>query len=171
MWNSWLACNQHRDCCRREVYESRNQASWLGQTPSAPEGRAEGLKVACKIANKLNDHGARTEKSLAKFEAITDLLIESDAGYLQWFTPTTEQDKTNLKVARQEYATLLENTEPAIEGVRYFRQSQIGLKGTSQDLNTALNRMIDTSDRIIVAMQKPAPHWREAIALSGRKLG
>jgi hypothetical protein len=60
-------------------------------------------KRARETAAKLNKHSAKMEKSLNKLEQITELLIESDSGFINWFSPETEQQKEQLISQRQIY--------------------------------------------------------------------
>jgi hypothetical protein len=57
-----------------------------------------------------------------------------------------------------------------MESVKGFRDAQLSNHGTSQDLNTAINRMVHVSEGVIAIMGKVKNRWQEIIRIIDRKL-
>lgn len=128
------------------------------------------LRITSKAAAKLNKHSAKMEQQLSKLEKATNLLIESNVGYLSWFTPQSEQDEQRLINERASVVLILNTTLSSLAAVQSFRESQLALMGVSQELNTAINRMVHTTDGVIEFMHKSGNHWQELIEIIDGKL-
>jgi hypothetical protein len=128
------------------------------------------LRISTRVAERYERHSMEMEKHLGKLEATIDLLIESNIGYLKWFTPSTEEQVQQLKEDRQSMLTLRSVNEESLKGIRGFRQSQLSLTGQSQELNSAINRLVDVTDGIMAVMTKAHQHWGEMIAIMDSKL-
>lgn len=128
------------------------------------------LRISSKTASKYNWHSEKMERQLLSLEQTTDLLIESTLGYLNWFIPKTEEDVNRLLNDRASLAKLTNITSGCASSIQLFRESQVSLWGTSQDLNTAINRMVNFTDGVLQFMQKAERHWGELIKSIDKKL-
>ncbi|HVS82323.1 MAG TPA: hypothetical protein VHE60_11380 [Pyrinomonadaceae bacterium] len=125
--------------------------------------------IASRTAKKLNKHSRKLEQQLAKLEKTTDLLIESNVGYLTWFSPSTEQEQQKLASDRTALIRLLDITRNATKTMQEFRDSQDSTKGISQELNTALNIMSHVTEGIVAFLRKADKHWQELIEIIDNK--
>jgi hypothetical protein len=127
-------------------------------------------RIASNTAAKMNKHSAKMEERLTKLQETTDLLIESNVGYLNWFTPETDEQLNQLSRDRQSLVTLHEITAGALVSIEGFRDSQNSIRGMSQEMNTAINRMVHVTTGVIAFMHKADEHWEELIEIMDRKL-
>jgi len=115
-------------------------------------------KLASDHAVKMNKHAAKLEAYVSKFEEETNLLIESNMGFIRWLEPDTKDNKDVLSIYQQVYSGLIGSVHSSLESMEAYQQSYIASKGTSQELNTVANRMITVIDRIIVVHKKTEEH-------------
>jgi hypothetical protein len=126
------------------------------------------LRIASSVAAKLDKHSVRMEQLLTEFEDITNLLIESNVGYMT--SPVMQQAKQQLMNDRVALETLLNTTTAALGSVGSFLDSQNSLRGFSQDLNTSINHMVYVTGGVIAAIHRAKNHWIELISIIDEKL-
>jgi hypothetical protein len=129
-----------------------------------------GQRIAARTAKKLNNHAAEMQSYLTKVEATSNLLIESITGYTNWFpVDTTEQAQVLLtnKVALEKMLLILRASVGSTQG---FRDSQQGLYGMSQRLNTAVNRMVSVTDGVLSFLKESVDQWDRVVELMSDKL-
>ncbi|HEY2960828.1 MAG TPA: hypothetical protein VGJ37_00305 [Pyrinomonadaceae bacterium] len=127
-------------------------------------------KIAARTAKKLNSHAAAMESYLTKIELTSNLLIESITGYTTWFPVGTDEQAEVLMgevVALEKMLAVIRTTVSTTES---FRDSQEGLYGVSQELNTAINRMINVSEGIARFFKNSVTRWSKVISLMKDKL-
>jgi hypothetical protein len=129
-----------------------------------------GHKIASRTAKKLNKHAAEMQSHLSKLEEVSSLLIESITGYTTWFPVSSDEQAQVLINDKTSLENLLAITTSSIGSTQFFRDSQQGLYGISQELNTATNRMVSVTDGLIDFLQKSTGKWSEVIALLNNKL-
>jgi hypothetical protein len=129
------------------------------------------LRISSGVAERYERHSIEMENHLDRLRETVDRLIESSVGYLHWFTPNTEEQLQQLNKDRQAMETLRTVTEASLENISGFRQSQLSLMGQSQELNTAINRLVSVTDGISDTIKKAYRHWGEMIAIMDNKLG
>jgi putative transposon-encoded protein len=127
-------------------------------------------KIAAKTAAKLNRHSETMEQDLTEFERITDSLIESSIGYLTWFTPDTPEKVGELSQYKSTLNALLTVTQTSVDSMEGFRDSQNSLRGISQELNTAINRLVHVTEGVIAVMNKAENLWQALIKMIDTKL-
>ncbi len=127
------------------------------------------FRIASRTAARMNKHSGRLEHHLEKLTTTTDLLIESNIGYLKLVTPSTEQEKQKLQNERASLDKVLKITQSAQASMEGFRDSQNSVRGISQELNTAVNRMVHVTEGVIAFMRKADGHWRELIRIIDSK--
>lgn len=128
------------------------------------------LKLASENAVKMNKHAAKLEKYATKFEETTNLLIESDMGFVSWYMRTAEHDREGLTAFQNSCSTLIESVRGSLVSMEQYRETYMASKGTSQDLNTVANRMVHVIERIITVHQKTEKHYQELVRLVDAKL-
>jgi hypothetical protein len=129
-----------------------------------------GQRIAARTAKKLNNHATEMQSYLTKVEATSNLLIESITGYTTWFpVNTTEQAQVLItnKVALEKMLTILRASVGSTQG---FRDSQQGLYGISQRLNTAVNRMVSVTDGVLSFLRESVDQWDQVVELMNDKL-
>jgi hypothetical protein len=150
----------------------------LGETSKAASKKIESTagnlnkrqKVTSDTAKQLNKHALVMERHLAKLEGINDILIESNKGYIEWVTPTTTEIAENLRAFRTVFLTLRDGAHDSKLSTQSYRERQLGLKGISQELNTAINRLASVTDGIVAEIQKSEDHYGELVEIIDKKL-
>lgn len=127
------------------------------------------FRISNNMARKLSKHARQLEGQLSSLQEITDLLVESTEGYLTWFTPDNEEQKATLLNDRKSLVTLLEVTGGSLVSMKAFRDSQVAIRGISQGLNTAVNRMVGVTEGIITFMRRAETHWQKMIQIIDSK--
>ena len=127
-------------------------------------------KIAGKTATKVTREAVKLEQHLTEYERIIDLWIESSTGFLTWYTPTTEQEQQELIIYRTALTGLLTATQGSVASMEGFLDSQNGIRGISQELNTAVNRLTNVTRGIIEVTLKAQRNWEGLINLIDEKL-
>ena len=85
-------------------------------------GRSAGIlhRIAFKTAFRLNKQSGEMERRVARLARITELLIESNVGYLNLFAPETEEQMSQLLNGRASLVILLEATRETLSSVEAF---------------------------------------------------
>lgn len=143
---------------KRVVGAKSNLLGWVGH------------KIASRTAKKMNKHAAAMQLLLSKLKVTSDLLIESSTGYMTWFTANTEEEAQTLIGNRVALSNLLVAMRASIGSTQGFRDSQKGIYGISQELNTAVNRMLHVTDGVITFMQEGEVKWSQVIEIIDTKL-
>lgn len=130
----------------------------------------EGHRVAADTAARYDKHSIKLERQLTALEKVFDTLAESQIGYMTWFIPTTQEQREQLVNDRQALNTLRDITRNTIVSTIGFRDSQIAIKGISQVLNTAINRLVNVTDGLIAVLHKAENLWEELIKIIDEKL-
>lgn len=128
----------------------------------------QGLKIAADSAASYNKYSTRLENQLSRLTEIIDLLIESNVGYMSSPAATLPE---RLVKDRNDIDVVLTITRSSLESTRLFRDSLAGLKGNSQELNTAINRLINLTGGINSQMQRMETHWVQLSRIIDDKLG
>lgn len=129
-----------------------------------------GHKIASRIAKKTNRHAAAMEVHLSNVKATSDLLIESITGYTTWFVANSPEQAQTLignRVSLQQMVTVMRESIGSTQG---FRDAQQGIYGISQELNTAVNRMVNVMDGVLAFLRESDTKWMRVIKLTDNKL-
>lgn len=105
--------------------------------------------VARRTGKKLNKRSAILEQMLERLDSVSALLLESNLGYVRWFTPNTPELRQKFENDRNGMVSMLDTTREVIPVIEGFRTQQASLRGLSQDLNTAVNRMEHATTNLI----------------------
>jgi hypothetical protein len=107
---------------------------------------------------------------LGKLEETSNLLIESITGYTSWFPVDTPESAQILLANKAGIEKMLAVIRTSIGSTEGFRDSQQGLYGVSQRLNTAVNRMVSVSDGVVSFLRDSVDRWDQVIELMNDKL-
>jgi hypothetical protein len=129
-----------------------------------------GHKIASRTAKKTNKHAAAMEVHLSNVKTTSDLLIESITGYTTWFTANTPEQAQTLISNRTSLEQMVAVMRDSIGSTQGFRDAQKGIYGISQELNTAVNRMVNVIDGVLTFMRDSDVKWKRVIELTDRKL-
>jgi hypothetical protein len=133
------------------------------------KGDALRLKVARQAADNLTKHSQKMETQLARLEELNVVLIESSAGYLTWLASQGTGREAQLTSLRNSLQEVLDTTRASLTTIQVFRDKQDAVRGWSQDLNTAMNRLAYVTDGIIAVTQISEKHWEGILHLIDQK--
>lgn len=122
----------------------------VGRKPTPKRGR----KIAAAMAKALHKSCGTLERKIADADGAVDLFMESHIGYLQWQLSNAGVDPAGTATMRAEAANLVAIAQRVITGQRDFKKTLDSLRGVSQELNTAINRLAAALDATISLMQK-----------------
>jgi hypothetical protein len=129
-----------------------------------------GHKIASRTAKKTNKHAAAMERHLSNVKATSDLLIESITGYTTWFTANTPEQAQTLIGNHTSLEQMVTVMRESISSTQGFRDAQKGIYGISQELNTAVNRMVNVMDGVLAFLRESDAKWVRVIKLTEEKL-
>lgn len=115
----------------------------------------ERLKSASKIAANLLKHSKGMESHIKELNNVIHTIEESGTYVL--LADSYNEEKFNIR--RQELAGILIRTQASIESMSSFRENQVGVKGISQDLNSAVNHLIHVTTEIIEILERAKLTW------------
>lgn len=129
-----------------------------------------GHRIASRIAKKTNKHAAAMEVHLSNVKATSDLLIESITGYTTWFVADNPAQAQTLIGNRTSLEKMVKVMRESIDSTQGFRDAQQGIYGVSQELNTAVNRMVNVMDGVLAFLRESDVKWMRVIKLTEDKL-
>lgn len=127
-------------------------------------------KVATNGAIALNKHAQKLERSHLKFEEIMNLMVESASGQMQWAPTASQGNKEPLANARLATIAYIDLMRNSIESSLAYRDSLKGVKGISQDVNSACNRLIHVTEEIASVMANAESNLKLLIGTIDNKL-
>jgi hypothetical protein len=129
-----------------------------------------GHKIASRTAKKTNRHAAAMQLYLSNLQATSDLLIESITGYTVWFVADTDEQAQTLIGNKVGLQSMVAEMRTSIKSTQGFRDAQKGIYGISQELNTAVNRMVNVIDGVLNFLTESDVKWNKVIELMDEKL-
>jgi methyl-accepting chemotaxis protein len=118
-------------------------------------------RSASRIAAKINKHSERMERYLTQLATLITSIDESTT----YFFESDSIDRQHFDILRNSLKELLNKNQTSCASLSIFRDSQVSVMGISQDLNTAMNRMIFVTDGIIEELKKAEGIWKQLIEM------
>ena len=113
----------------------------------------------------------KMEDQLVLFDEISKVLNESHTGYMQWLAPMPITDKVGLLSFRRSLESLLDRVRAASRSQEEWRNNVLGLKGISQELNTAAARLGSVIGEIARVLRKNEEWCTTILRMIDDKLG
>lgn len=127
-------------------------------------------KIALIVATDMTSYSEQIERKLPGLEKNIDVLSESFSSFIAWIEPKSEEDRKQVAEFRQSITGLLESTKAGLESIRSYRNSVMGLRGISREVNRASRRLAQTLDGVISAMEKVEAFCVRTLPLIDEKL-
>jgi hypothetical protein len=99
-------------------------------------------------------YNKRVLELLPEYEKSVDEFINGYSGYINWFTPDTEEGQEQAVALRDSIESMLTGTKSGLDGTQGFYNSILGLKGISRDINSARVSVMKTLRRIVSTLER-----------------
>lgn len=128
-------------------------------------------RLTTNIATQINDYADRMKKHLDIAEPAAKAGAEDYTSYLEWFAPSSEQEKEQLKTIRTSIAALIEIAPQTRESIATLRESTVGLQklGVSRDITDACGRLIEVLNRKVNMLSSVSAFSLQAIKIMDEK--
>ncbi len=143
----------------------------IGQKLSTANNDAKHAhRIVTEGAATLDSYAAKMERSIKTLEEVTGLLLESTMALASLAAPASEGNTEKLESSREACIGLLQRAEVAIKSTKNFRQTAITTLGISQDINSAMNRVMYGLESIIDLLSQAVEKWKETLVILDHKL-
>lgn len=141
----------------------------LSENPG-PGAASMMAKISSLVAADMASSAFKVEDALPELDASIDSLEESYIGYLNWFSPKSEEHIEQLRGFRGSVEGLLNVTGESLPQISGYRDAVLGLKGISAEINRSSRRLSTALDGLISLTQKTTGFAARTLSLIDEKI-
>jgi len=127
-------------------------------------------KISNLVAADMDASAQKLDLLIPDLESNVNLLEESYTGYVNWYTPQNEEQKSSLRKFRETLSGLKDASEGSLPSIASYREAVSNLRGISAGIGGASRRLSHAIDGLIDITQKVVAFSVRTIGLIDEKL-